>query len=231
MEHRIDAALLWGRAAVVGLLAFALGVLGHVGAEGLLPGAGVLVVLALVSVLFSVPMLNQRASTLRLVALVLGGQTATHLSLSLTAGHVGDPRPARATYLDGYAASLPVVDGHRVGSLLDAYRSAAEPVGSTAPVLPVSHLVNDLSAHAPMMAAHLVASVLVGLWLAYGERCLWTVLALTGRRLRTAWAVLPVVLGPVRRLVAVADRVPVAPRSAWLCRPLVRRGPPLGLLT
>ncbi len=226
MEHRIDAALLWGRAAVVGLLAFALGVLGHVGADGLLPGAGALLVLAVVSVLFSVPMLNQRASTLRLVALVVGGQTATHLSLSLTAGHAGDPRPVQGTHLDGYAALLPVVDGHRVGSLLDAYRTAAEPAHASAPVLPVGHLLNDLSSHAPMMAVHLAASVVVGLWLAYGERCLWTVLALTGRRLLTAWVVPPAVVGPVRRLVAVADRVPAAPRSAWLSQPLSRRGPP-----
>ena len=231
MEHRIDAALLWGRAAVVGLLGFGLGVLGHVSADGLLPGFGVLVGLAAASVLFTVPMLTTRASTLRLVALVVGGQTATHLSLSLTAGHAGDPRPVRAGhvtgYLDGYAASLPVVDGHRVGSLLDAYRSAAEPAGSS-PALS-GHLLADLSAHAPMMVAHLAASAIVGLWLAYGERCLWTVLALTGRRLSTTWAALPVVVAPVRRLAAVADRVPAAPRSAWLCRPLSRRGPPLAV--
>ena len=138
MEHRIDAGLLWGRAAVVGLLAFGLGVLGYASADGLLPGSGVLVGLAVVSVLFSVPMLTSRASTLRLVMLVVGGQTATHLSLSLSAGHAGDPRAVRSTHLDGYSASLPVVDGHRVGSLLDAYRSAAEPLRRGPPVLLVA---------------------------------------------------------------------------------------------
>ncbi len=228
MERRIDAVLLWGRASVVGLLAFALGVLGHVSAAGLLPGPSVLVALAVGSVLFSVPMLARRASALRLVTLVVGGQTVTHLGLSVTAGHAGDAQPARSAYLDGYSAALPVVDGRRVGSLLDAYRGAVEPAHSSTPALP-GHLIGDLSAHAPMMAAHLAASVLVGLWLAWGERCLWTVIALTGRLLVVSWAVAIVVVIPVRRLVAVVDRVPVAPRSAWLVRPLSRRGPPCPL--
>jgi hypothetical protein len=228
-EERVDAALLWGRAAIVGLIAFGLGVLGHLSADGLLPRPGFLVALALGSVLFSGPMLAQRASTLRLVVLVVGGQTVTHLCLSVTAGHAGDPRPAAASgspYLDGYAATLPVVDGHRVGSLLDAYRVAVEPARSSTPALP-GHLVADLSAHAPMMTAHLVASALVALWLAHGERALWTVVALTGRRLVAAWAFAPVAPTAVRRLVAVVDRVPEVPRSAWLVRPLSRRGPPV----
>ncbi len=225
VEARVDAALLWGRAAIVGLLAFGLGVLGHVSADGLLPGPMFLVALAIGSVLFTGPMLAQRASTLRLVVLVVGGQTATHLCLSMAAGHAGDPRPQVSPYLDGYAASLPVVDGHRVGSLLDAYRVAVEPARSSTPALP-GHLIADLSAHAPMMTAHLVASALVALWLAHGERALWTVVALTGRRLVAAWAFAPVSLTPGRRLVAVADRVPEVPRSAWLVRPLSRRGPP-----
>jgi hypothetical protein len=229
VEVRIDPALLWGRAAVVGLIAFGLGVLGHISADGLLPGPAFLVALAVGSVLFTGPMLARRASSLRLVVLVVGGQTVTHLGLSLTAGHAGDPRPPASPgspYLDGYAASLPVVDGHRVGSLLDAYRVAVEPARSSTPSLP-GHLVADLSAHAPMMTAHLVASALVALWLAHGERALWTVIALTGRRILAAWAFAPVAVTPVRRLVAVADRVPEVPRSAWLARPLSRRGPPL----
>lgn len=231
MDHRADpragAALLWARATVVGLLAFGLGVLGHLSADGLLPGPTLLVALAVGSVLFSAPMLARRASRLRMVTLVVGGQTVTHLGLSMTAGHAGDVRPAVPPYHDGYAASLPVVDGRRVGSLLDAYRVAAEPAHSSTPSVP-AHLIADLSAHAPMMAAHLVASALVGLWLAHGERCLWTVLALTGRRLVAAWRAVPsAVLPVVRRLAAVVDRAPEVPRRAWLVRPLSRRGPPL----
>ena len=97
-------------------------------------------------------------------------------------------------------------------------------------MLPVGHLLNDLSAHAPMMAAHLAASAVVGLWLAYGEHCLWTVLALTGRRLLTTWAAPPAVLTSARRLVAVVDVAPDRPREPWRGRPCSRRGPPLLLV-
>jgi hypothetical protein len=232
VEHRVDAALLWGRASVVGLIAFGLGVLGHVTADGLLPGPVLLAALAAMSVLFSVPMLARPASTLRMVVLVVGGQAATHLALTVTAGHAGDRAQATAgpaPTVAGYVPTLPEVDGRRVGSLFDAYRGIVEPAHSTTPVLPVGHLINDLSAHAPMMAAHLVASALVGLWLAYGERCLFTVVALTRRRRGVVVpAALPVV--PVRRRTAIVDRVPSVPPALLLVRPHPRRGPPV-LLT
>ncbi|MFC6343996.1 hypothetical protein ACFP8W_18600, partial [Nocardioides hankookensis] len=96
-----------------------------------------------------------------------------------------------------------------------------------APTLPVGHLISDLSAHAPMMVAHLVVAALVGLWLAYGERCLWTILALTGRRiLAAAWAIQPVVAAP-RLTLLDSVLAPAGPRSVWLVRPDSRRGPPL----
>jgi len=77
-----------------------------------------------------------------------------------------------------------------------------------------------------MMAAHLAAAALVGLWLAYGERCLFAVLAMTGRRiLLAAWALPPVAAVP--SLSFDRDRVLPGPRSPWLIRPDARRGPPL----
>ena len=95
-----------------------------------------------------------------------------------------------------------------------------------APTLPVGHLIDDLSAHAPMMAAHLAVAALVGLWLGYGERCLWTLIALTGRRiLAAAWALRPVARRPARPAVD-AVRAPAGPLSVWLVRPDSRRGPP-----
>ena len=42
-----------------------------------------------ISVLLSAPMLSRPASTLRIVAMLVGGQTLLHLVLSLTAGHAG----------------------------------------------------------------------------------------------------------------------------------------------
>lgn len=237
----MDPCLLWVRAAVVGTLAFVLGVVGHATAEGRLPGPVLLTFLLGCCVALSGPLLTRPASRRRLVLLLVGGQSVIHGVLTVTAGHVGDPvrRHAAGPLGDApYGAggiadawgTLPVSGGHRVGSLQDAF--ALQP-GSTAdtplaPALPIGHLVNDLSAHAPMMAAHLAAAVLVGLWLAHGERCLWTVIALSGRRLLLV-VLTPLPVLPQRPSLTgyLRDRAPVGPRSRWLSRPHARRGPPL----
>ena len=229
MEPRVDAAVLWVRALCVGSFAFLLGVAGHAMADGLLPGPTALVALLVFSVLVSVPVLTRPASGLRLAALLVAGQTFIHVCLTATAGHRGDPAAAAATpapHPTGLS-QLPVVDGRRVGSLQDAYLGGSD-LSSSTPTLPLAHLISDLQAHAPMMVAHLVAAALVGLWLAQGERCLWTLVALLGRQVLTL--VRPVV--PVRVAVGslvsyVAHRAPAGPRSVWLVRPDSRRGPPL----
>jgi len=232
----MDPFLLWGRAVVVGSLAFGLGVVGHITAGGLLPGRTFLAVMAVVAVVLSGPMLARPASTVRLLAMTLGGQTVVHAVLTVTAGHVGDPaRPATPASApvpptaDPYA-TLPVVGGHRVGSLQDAFQVGTAPHGAAPalPVLPVGHLVHDMTAHAPMMVAHLLAGVLVTLWLARGERCLWTLLALTGRRITlVALLHLPVALPRTSLRGYLRAQAPAGPVSVWLTRPDTRRGPPL----
>jgi hypothetical protein len=162
-----------------------------------------------------------------MLGLMVGGQTFIHLCLTLTAGHVGDPKgPPSTAPRDTGLAQLPVVDGHRVGSFQDAFVGSSAQ-SATTPTLPIHHLVADLSAHAPMMAAHLAAAALVGLWLAYGERCLLAVIALTARLLlalvRPALAVdVPVVL---RTSLTSVAATPV--RHFLVGRSVSRRGPPL----
>ena len=210
MEARIDPVLLWSRAAGVGLLGFLLGTVGHVLADGLLPSPATLTALLLFSVLVSAPMLAHRrpASAPRLVLMVVGGQTLVHLALTIVAGH-RDDHAATQAQAGGTtpAGSAALSTGHSPGHL-------------------AGHLVDDLQAHTPMMAAHLAAAVLLGLWLAHGERCLWTLLALTGH--------------PVA--VAALDHVPLPQQpptsrphqnvtrrnlSRWRSQPRSRRGPPL----
>jgi len=233
MSDRPGALVLWGRAAVAGLLTTTLGIAGHVSADGLLPGPGVLLGLAGASVLLGVPVLSREASRLRLVGLTVGGQTVTHLVLAVTAGHRGDVvAAARGTSTVRTAPTLPVVDGRRVGSLQDAYLpsgAASSPHGGGL-ALP-GHLVQDLTQHAPMMAVHLVVAALVGLWLAHGERLFWT-LART-----TAGHLLALVTPYVAPRPALTVRLGVArdsvrtrplPREGWE-RAVSRRGPPLVL--
>ena len=229
METRVDASALWLRALFAGSFAFFLGLAGHVMANGLLPGTAFLTVLYAGTVVVSLPFLARPASRLRMLLLMVGGQTFIHLSLTLTAGHVGDPRPGPSTALphDTGMGSLPVVDGHRVGSFQDAFvGTSAQP--ATTPTLPIHHLVADLSAHAPMMVAHLVAAALVALWLAHGERCLFTVLAVTaGLVLNLVRRVLPVTAPVLPRPTYAAARVSTLLRDLLLTRPASRRGPPL----
>ncbi|WP_051247512.1 hypothetical protein [Nocardioides halotolerans] len=228
MEPGRSASVLWLRALFAGTFAFFLGTAGHLMADGLLPGPAFLVMLYVVLVGLSVPVLARPASRLRTLGVLVGGQTVIHLCLTLSAGHVGDPEASAASVPRGTGfAPLPEVDGRRVGSLQDAF------VGSDAmphqtPTLPVHHLVADLSAHAPMMAAHLAAATLVGLWLAYGERCLVRVVQLTARvLLRLARPVLIVTVRPAPRPGWVADAVAAGLRSVLLGPSVSRRGPPL----
>jgi hypothetical protein len=219
--------VLWARAGVVGSLAFLLGVVGHVTADGRLPGPVFLTVLLTMAVLLSAPMLSRPASSLRIVTMLVGGQTLLHLVLTVSAGHAGDRRTGTGAARSSALDSLPVLDGRRVGSLQDAYDGAGDQPGGLAPTLPVGHLVDDLSAHAPMMAAHLVVAALVGLWLGYGERCLWTLIALTGRRILMAARTLQPVAVAVRLTMVDGALAPAGPRSVWLVRSDSRRGPPL----
>jgi hypothetical protein len=109
---------------------------------------------------------------------------------------------------------------------------------------PVQHLLADLTGpHAVMALAHLVAAAVVGLWLARGERALWSIFAIAAdgvgavvfRPLAACFRALAVLaalalgaLDPrVRLRPAVTAWRPVRPpASALLTGSLVRRGPP-----
>jgi hypothetical protein len=229
METRIEASTLWLRALFAGSFAFLLGVAGHVMADGLLPGTAFMTVLYLGTILTSVPFLVQVGSRWRMVLLLVGGQTFIHLCLTLSAGHAGDPRPRPSAALPHEVGmgSLPVVDGHRVGSFQDAFVGTnAQP--ATTPTLPIHHLMADMSAHAPMMAAHLAAAAVVALWLAHGERVAFSVLAITASLVLALVRPVSLVAVPVSlRRTHVAEQVSSLLRERLLARPASRRGPPL----
>lgn len=219
MRSRMDPGVLWARAILLASVTVFLGAAGHVTADGLLPGPVALTVLYGVAVVAAAAFLARPATAARLVVLLVGGQTLVHLVLSAAAGHVGDR--AAATPVRTGGLSLPTVDGRRAGSLLDAYQSGS--AHATTPALPVGHLVEHLTQHASMMVAHLVVAALVGLWLAVGERALFTLLALAVRIVVATPRPLPV----VRRPAAPASTPAVPALSLVLARAVVRRGPPL----
>lgn len=173
-------ALLWVRAVVLAVVALVVGGAAHVQADGLLPGAGVLVALALAGSAVCAPLLRRPGSTRRIIVLLVAGQSAVHVALSAAAGHRGDP-VTRA------AAPPPVpalTTGSRSGSYFDvAYASRLGDTGGGLSVpSPLVHAFADISAHPTMAVAHLLAAAACGWWLARGERALWALLDLSARR-------------------------------------------------
>jgi hypothetical protein len=230
--------LLWGRAAVLSAVALATGAFAHVQADGLLPGTGVLVLLVACGTLAAAPFLRRQGSTLRIVALLVGGQSVVHMALAVTAGHRGDPISGAAARSVAPVVPQSAGTGGRSGSYFDvAYASQTGGHGGGLSVPgPVLHALTDVSAHPAMALAHLVAAAVCGWWLACGERALWRLLELTVRGLTE------VVVPALRRWASSVDavacaalRVPVPvlavavdapPQLLVTDRSASRRGPP-----
>ena len=203
MEGRIGPWLLWSRALVLGGLATGLGAIGHVTAGGALPGAATLTTLTVVMVALSAPLLLRPATAARLALSLAGGQLIVHVVLTAAAGHGG------TTSMAGMSAGTMAGHAH------------AQPSG-----VPVDAVLAHLGGHAPMMAAHVAAAALLGLWLSSGEHALWTLIALAVRRLVAPRPALAVVDARTRRLTTPTPR-PAGPRSLWETLPHPTRGPPL----
>ena len=213
MESQLAAPVLWVRALFAGTFAFFLGTAGHLMANGLLPRPAFLVVLYAFTVVLSVPILARPASHLRMLVLMVGGQTFIHVCLTLSAGHVGDPTTSTGPRPhDAGLTQLPVVDGHRVGSFQDAW-VGSNAMPSTTPTLPIHHLV---------------AAALVALWMSYGDKRLFAVLAVTARLLGALVRPdVPVVVRPSTWRATLTEVAVAGFRDVLLCRSVSRRGPPL----
>jgi hypothetical protein len=230
---RATPALLWSRAALLAAVVVVVSALGHVWADGLLPGPAAMVGLVAVTALVSARFLTRQASTLRLVVLLVGGQAAIHGVLSLLAGHgAGHGASHAAGHAAGHGGGAAasggwVFDGHqaeRSGSYFDqveAMQAATQLTGQSTALSAAagagqagwSHLVEHLAAQSiPMFLAHTVVVVLLGVWLAVGERALWAVLTLA--------------CGRVLDVVAQATRRPG--QTVGLLLERVRRAPYLG---
>lgn len=241
MDRTAGPALRWGRAALLSGVAMGSGILGHLSAGGLMPGRTALVVLFAVCLATSGSLLGRPASTLRIVALVVSGQTLIHGALTAMSGHRGDP-PLSRSRVHHAPVAVPSGDGRRVGSLYEQVY-ATQPGAARTPLTvpaPVQHLLADLTGpHAAMALAHLLAAVLVGLWLSRGERALWALIAITADGVRELLAstlashydhlacLARACRGTVSSgLTGVTWRTPEPAGLTMLARSVVRRGPP-----
>ncbi|MEO5665358.1 MAG: hypothetical protein ABIR39_18990 [Nocardioides sp.] len=220
MPDRPDS-LLWWRAGMLSAMTFLLGAVGHVSSGGLLPSWGALGAMFGVGTAMCAAFLARPASARRIVALVVLGQTAAHGLLSLTAGHAGSAAVAPQLTAPG---ALPLSDGQRVGSLQDHYEAMlGAPSPGSALTLPDPAALLD---HAPMFFAHTVVAVLVGLWLAAGERALWSMHTLVFTAVVALFVAGSPVPLPARRAVPLRRRPATPPSLARVARIVVRRGPP-----
>lgn len=209
MDHRADPFARWARAGVLAAVVVLVGSLAHASAGGLLPGAASMLALLAAVAAGCALLLGRVASAPLLVTLTVAGQLVVHGALSAMAGH--QPPASHGAMSDlHHAADAPAAPGWAV------------------------HALQDLVERPGMAAAHLAASALVGLWLALGERALWSLVALARcgarRALRHAVAALWVVASlvhVVRRAVVVRrSRDEPLPQLPLWSRGPARRGPP-----
>lgn len=229
--------LLWVRALVLSAMALTTGAVAHVQADGLLPGTATLIVLVFAGAALCAPMLRSEGSALRLVVLMVAGQSAVHMVLAATAGHRGDPVATPTPTPEVPTAPA----GDRTGSYFEvAYASrVGEHHGGLSVPAVVLRAVEDVAAHPVMALAHLLAAIACGLWLARGERAVWLLVTLASRGWselaapalrRWALAARAAVVSAVEALVptlALEVATPL-PQSQLRSRSISRRGPPLG---
>jgi len=206
------------RALVCGAVTVSLAAAAHVAGGGAVVTTAGLVALTAMTSIASYAVLGSRASRTRILALVVTAQIVLHTMLELGS----------------------TVSGHT--ALLDHGVHGAETMAAGgAGGLVLAHLATDVTSASglAMTAAHLVAAVLVGLWLSAGEGLLGSLAALAG----SAFAA-----RVLRALATLAARPAVAADSwssyltalsrqrggrwhqlSWVpVATVARRGPPLG---
>ncbi|MFC8585992.1 hypothetical protein ACFUGD_15770 [Streptomyces sp. NPDC057217] len=161
---------------------------------------------------------GRRRGTPAIAGALLTLQGALHLLFSTTGAHGSTPAAHHATHgpHTPHGTAVPTASAEGAGSALDPA---------------VAQAVDSVTASGPgMVAVHLLAALLCGLWLAHGEAAFFALAraalayAFTPLRLLRALVRVPdAPRGPVRRARRNAHR----PHTVVLAHTLSRRGPPL----
>jgi hypothetical protein len=218
---------------VLGVVTVALAAAAHVAGGGVLPsGTALIAVVALMTAVGS-EALGRPASRRRVIGLVVGAQASLHAVFALggmPSGHLRNGQPIAAT-----VAAMPGMQLGHAGLLGTLERT---PAGTWSML--GRHLLAEVSTGSgvAMLLAHTVAAVIVGCWLAAGERLLWSLIVLlrapvAAASLRASGAVLALASRTVPELrswlalLAVQRGGRWNPRSALLVTSVDRRGPPV----
>lgn len=207
------------RALTLPSVLFTSGLAGHAAAGGVTPAASVLVLLFVLTVVVVAQFAGDPRRPARSMALLVGGQGLLHAALQLLSGTV----PGTTTLGDA-ATGMATVSSPASSHLM--HDGAAASHGFVMSLMSGGHVV--------MLLAHLAAGLVVGAWLAAGERAFWTLLALTARPVIAACRT--VAAAARRRVGAVVASCPrlvpgwglpaAVSSSVWVPGVVSRRGPP-----
>jgi hypothetical protein len=228
------------RAAVFAAVCVLLATLGHVLMSGTSVPWWALVAAVAVTGGAAWCLAGRERGLLLVSCVVVAAQTALHEWFSYaqdlsTPSAPSMPPMSLGVPADGMAAVEDTASMARTGHAVHAMHSmtrggaTAEPTGATDSMTGIGHTVDGMSSTG-MLAAHLLAALLCGLWLAYGERAVFRVL-----RAAAGWLAAPLRLildlpaPPHRpRIVARRGRAAHRPRRLFLVYAITSRGPPAG---
>ena len=216
-----DVVLRWVRALTLPSVLFTSGFAGHVAGGGATPAASVLVSLFVLTVVVVAPFARAPIRPAGAVALLVGGQGLLHAALQLLSGTaVTAPIVMCGAGTVAMAASSSTTSCHLMTHSGDASHGLAMPLMS--------------GGHLLMLLGHLAAAVVVGVWLAAGERALWMLLGIAARPMVEAWRTVAAVarggIGGV--VVSCPGLLPGWGRRCavcglvWAVGAVSRRGPP-----
>ncbi|MFD6736599.1 hypothetical protein ACWHA6_01755 [Streptomyces anthocyanicus] len=163
---------------------------------------------------------------------VVAAQTALHEWFSYAQALLTSPMhmdgPPEVTP-SGYRPGATTHTGHAVHSLTHG-ESAMGATDVMDPATGIGHTVSGGMSSTGMLAAHLLAAVLTGLWLAHGERATFRVLRAVAGRLAAPLRLLLALPEPSCRphVVLSRGRSDRRPRRPLLVYVITSRGPPEG---
>ncbi|MEU6351334.1 hypothetical protein ABZ896_18675 [Streptomyces sp. NPDC047072] len=212
-----------GRAAVFAAVCVLLAALAHVLMSGSHVPAGALAAGALGTGALGWALAGRERGLPLVVTAVVAVQTVLHQVFSLAQAASGESAPMNMGSDMGAM--------HMGASLRGSAHMDAMDMGS-AHMSPMDHMGHSAGggSSSGMLAAHLLAALLTGLWLAYGERAAFRILrAMAGRLTAPLRLLLAPPLAPVRpRRRPCRPRSQRAPALRLLVHAITSRGPPAG---
>jgi hypothetical protein len=216
-----DAVLRWVRVLTLPSVLFTCALAGHAAGGGATPDTSVLVPLFVLTVVAVASFAGAAIRPAAAAALLVGGQGLLHAALQLLGGNAVTATAAMCgADTDAVVVSPPTSCHHMMHGGAEVSHGSAISLMS--------------SGHGVMLLAHLVAAVVVGVWLTAGERAFSTMLVLAARPVVAAWRTVTGVAQVCGGAVVVSR--PQLQRgwglryavrgSVWAAGAVSRRGPP-----